>query len=239
MKTFFAFIKQLNSLFLFGILTSVILLVAYGVWSGIKEQNKAAHPKTVLSVSDASGSKVELRFRIEDAKDIPGANTQMLKLVANKKKAGLVYSDYESDARNMLFLTGDERRARWLFAHQNNVIRTAGQLQMKVDEENPAGKVNPTKALYFLYADKDTSGDGEITSDDRANLGLAQANGEGFVTVLTGIDRLYSASMLGDQTISVLYQTGKVIRHALYSVATLAKVADREVAAIPGVEYLD
>lgn len=239
MKTFFAFIKQINSLFLFGILTSIILLVAYGTWSVIKEQNKAAHPKAVLSASDASGSKVELRFRIADAKDIPGTNTQMLKLVANKTKAGLLYDDYESDARNMLFLTGDESNARWLFRHQNNVIRTVGQLHVEVEGENPAGKVNPTKALYFLYSDKDTSGDGEITMYDRANLGLAKANGEGFVTVLTGIDRLYSASMLGDQTISVLYQTGKVIRQALYSVATLAKVSDREIAAIPGVEYRD
>jgi hypothetical protein len=239
MKTFFALIKQLNSLFLFGILTSAILFVAYGIWSVIKEENKSTQPKAVLSVSDASDSKVELRFRIDDADDIPGTNTQMLKLVAKKTKAGLVYNDYESDARNMLFLSGDDRKARWLFPHQDNVIRTVGQLRLNTEDENPAGMKKPTQALYFLYADKDTSGDGEITVYDRASLGLAKPNGEGFVTVLTGIDRLYSVSMLGDQSISVLYQTGKVIRHALYSVATLAKVADREVAAIPGVEYRD
>lgn len=234
MKTFFAFIRQLNSLFLFGILASILLLVALGIWSSFED-----HRKDVVAVSNASGSKVELRFHLEEPKDIPDANAQMLKLTATSVKPGFVYSDYERDTRNILFLTGDERKARWLFPHQNNVIRTTGQLQLKVDSENSPGKENPTKALYIEYSDKDTNGDGAISKDDQVSLGLSKPDGEGFIAVLTGIDRLFSVSMLGDQTISVLYQTGKIFRHAQYSVATLAKVSDREIVAIPDIEYRD
>lgn len=232
MKTFFAFISKLNSLFLFGILASVLLLVALGVWSGLKDQRK-----DVVAVSDASGTKVKLRFHLEEVKDIPGANAQMLKLTATAVKPGFAYSDYERDTRNILFLTGDERVARWIFPHQNNVIHNAGQLQSKADTEKSQSSDNPTKALYFEYSDKDTNSDGEISKDDQISLGLSKPDGEDFVTVLTGIDRLFSVSMLGDRTISVLYQTGKIFRHALFPVATLAKASDRVIVAIPDVEY--
>ena len=234
MKTFFAFISKLNSLFLFSFFASMLLLVALVVWSAFKDQRK-----DVVAVSNASGSKVEMHFRLEEFKEIPGANAQILKLTATSVKPGFTYSDYKRDTRNILFLAGDERKARWLFPHQNNVIHTNGQLHSKVETENASSRESPTKALYIKYSDKDTNGDGEISEDDEVSLGLSKPDGEEFATVLTGIDQLYSVSILGDQSISVLYRTGKMFRHALYSVATLAQVSDQEIVAIPDVGYRD
>ena len=234
MKTFFAFIRQFNSLFLFGILASFLLLVALGIWSSLED-----HRIDVVTVSNATGSKVDMHFRLVEFKDIPGANAQMLKLTATRVEPGFAYSDYKRDTRNILFLAGDERKARWLFLHQNNVIHTAGQLHSKDETENSPSRETPTKALYIEYSDKDTNDDGEISEDDEVSLGLSKPDGEGFATVLTGIDQLYSVSMLGNQSISILYRTGKMFRHALYSVATLTKVADREIVAIPDIEFRD
>lgn len=234
MKTFFTFISKLNSLFLFGFFASMLLLVALVVWSAFKDQRK-----DVVTVSDASGSKVEMRFRLVEFKDIPGANAQMLKLTATSVKPGFAYSDYKSDTRNILFLAGDERKARWLFPHQNNVIHTTGLLHSQVEKDNSPSRENPTKALYIEFSDKDTNGDSEISEDDEVSLGLSKPDGEGFATVLTGIDQLYSVTILGGQSISVLYRAGKMFRHALYSVATLAQMSDREIVAIPEVEYRD
>jgi len=69
-----------------------------------------------------------------------------------------------------------------------------------------------------------------------ARLVLAKPVGGGFITELTVTDRLFFVSILDDHTISVLYQTGKIFRHAQYSVATLAKVSDRKIMAILGFE---
>ena len=189
-----------------------------------------------MAISDDSGTEVKLRFHLDMADDIPGANAQMLRLISTTVKLSFdPYGGTENDTRNILFLTGGERVARWLFPHQNNVIHHARQLRLKTDELQI--RENPTKALYFAYSDKDSNGDGEISEDDRVNLGLSKPDGEGFVTVLTRIDRLFSMSMLGDRTISVLYQTGGIVRHALFSVATLAKSSDRVVVAIPAIEF--
>jgi len=192
-----------------------------------------------VSVSDASGSKVKLDFHLGEPEYIPGVDTEMLKLTATKTKPGLAYGDYESNERNILFLAGDKKSARWLFPDQNNVIHSAAQLSEQVENESSAGKDKLVRALYFVFSDKDSSGDGEITMHDRVTLGFSKANGDGFVAVLKDIDRLYRVWMPENRTISILYRTGKSLRHARYSVATLAKESDQEIAAIPGIEYRD
>lgn len=234
MKTFFDYIRQINSLLLFGAFVAVAALFIWGFWLDVEGTKRE-----VVAVSGHSGSKEQLHFRLDELTDIRGTDTQMLKLTGSKTKAGLVYSDYQSDTRNVLFLNGDENAAHWLFPTQNNVIHAIGQLYEKVEDKSTSGKETNAKALYFKYSDKDTTGDGEITQYDKSNLGLSRASGEGFVRVLSGIDHLYWVSMRGEETISVLYRTGKSLRHVRYSAATLAKESDLEIVAIPGAELPD
>lgn len=232
MKNFFTTIRRINSLLLFGGLIVFTVLVLWGIGSGIEERNR-----DVVATAKTSKTGEELRFRLEEPKDIPGTDTQMLKLTASKGQSGIAYSGYERDARNILFLSGDDKAARWLFPNQDNVIHTAAQLLAPAEGE--PGKGGAALALYFVYSDQDTSGDGEVTNDDRSRLALAKANGEGFANVLSGIDHVYSVSLVGERSISVLYRVGKSLRHARYAVATLGREFDREVVAIPGVEHRD
>lgn len=234
MNTFFTYIRRINSLLLFGGLIVFTLLVLWGIGSGIEERNR-----DVVATAKTSNAGEELRFRLEEAKDIPGTDTQMLKLTASKAQSGIAYSGYERDIRNILFLSGDDKAARWLFPNQDNVIHTAAQLLAPAADSDATGKGNAALALYFVYSDQDTNGDGEITKSDRSKLALAKANGEGFANVLSGIDHVYSVSLVGERSISVLYRLGKSLRHARYALATLGREFDREVAAIPGVEHRD
>lgn len=223
-------IRRINSLLLFGGLIAFTLLMLWGVGSSDEERNR-----DVVATAKSGDSSEKLNFRLEDVKDIPGADTQMLKLTASKTRSG-IYSGYEHDTRNILFLAGDDKAARWLFPDQSRVIHTAIQLQAQ-DIDNKTNTTNiVTVALYYVYSEKDTTGDGEITQSDKSSLGLSRANGEDFATVLTGIDRVYSVSLAKPYAISVIYRTGRNLRHAQYSVETLAKIFDREVTNIPGVE---
>lgn len=233
MDTLFTYIRRFNSLLLFAGLISLTLLVLWVIVSSTEWADR-----DVVTTATASGTQEELRFRLEDFKDIPGTHTQMLKLTASKANAGIDYSSYKSDTRNILFLTGDEKAGRWLFDSQDNIIHSAAQLTTASDEED-SGKNKTTQALYFVYGDQDTTGDGEITQGDRSKIGLSKANGEGFTTVLSDIDHVYAVSLIGNRSISILYRIGKSLRQARYSVETLARELDREVVAIPGVEYRD
>lgn len=231
MNTFFTYIRRINSLLLFGGLVVFTLLVLWGIGSSIEARNR-----DVVATARTPGTSEELSFRLDEVNGIPGTDTQMLKLTASKTQSGIGYSGYERDTRNVLFLSGDDKAARWLFPNQARVIHTAAQLQAQDEGDKTAGANKVTVALYYLYSDKDTNGDGEIDNEDKASLGLSRANGEGFTTVLVGIDRVYSVSLTGGQAISVLYRVGQSLRHARYSVATLARVFDREVTSIPGIE---
>lgn len=227
MEKLFTFINRFNSLIIFGVLLVLAAIFLLGLGS-IYERDKSE----VDTRSGVPASKEALDYRLVEFTDIPGANTQMLKLTASKSKAGFAYSDYESDTRNILFLSGDEKAARWLFPNQGNIIHTAAPLTAADVEERP-GRNKITQALYFVYADQDTNGDGEVTQRDQSKIGLSKANGESFTTVLKDIDHVYSVSLIGDRSISVLYRVGKSLRQAQYSVETHAKELDREVVAIP------
>lgn len=56
---------------------------------------------------------------------------------------------------------------------------------------------------------------------------------------LSGTDHVYSALLVGERSISILYRRGKRLRYTRYAVATLGRELAREVVAIPGVEYRD
>lgn len=230
MKAFFDLIRRLNSLLLFGAFVGLAAILIWAAWS-----NSGSNRQDELTVSSPSGSKETLHFHLEDIQVIPGVNTQLLMLTVTRVKSGFAYSDRDKEIRNILFLVGDEKADRWLFPHQKNVIHDAHPLLAKVESRSTSSQEGLAKALYIEYSDKDTNGDGEITKKDKVNVGLTKADGSGLVVALTGIDRVFSVSMLGDQTISVLYQTGKAFRHAQYSVATLAQVSDHEIVAIPDV----
>lgn len=231
MEKFFTFINRLNSLIIFGVLFALAALVLWGLGSSYERDTS-----DVVTRASAPASKETHDYRLVEFTDIPGANAQMLKLTASKAKAGIDYSSYKSDTRNILFLTGDEKAGHWLFPNQDNIIHTAAQLTTASDEEDP-GKNKTTQALYFVYGDQDTTGDGEITQGDQSRIGLSKANGEGFTTVLSDVDHVYSVSLIGDRSISILYRIGKSLRQARYSVGTLTREFDREIVAIPGVEY--
>lgn len=230
MEKFFTFINRLNSLIIFCVLFALAALVLWGLGSSY-ERDKS----DVVTRATAPASKEALDYRLVEFTDIPGANVQMLKLTASKAKGEINYSSYKSDTRNILFLTGDEKVGRWLFPNQNNVIHTAAQLTTSAEEKQP-DKNRITRALYYVYGDKDTTGDGEINQSDRSKIGLSKANGEGFTTVLSDIDHVYSVSLVGDSSISILYRAGKRLLQTRYSVDTLARELEREVAAIPGVK---
>ena len=62
-------------------------------------------------------------LHLEAIQNITGANAQMMLLSAREKSGKFSSgSGYSSETRNVLFLTGTEKSARWLFPKQNNVV---------------------------------------------------------------------------------------------------------------------
>lgn len=226
MKRLFIIIGRINSVFLLLVLLGAGFSIAWMSWSSNQWQRRGA----IDVPAGESSTKARVLLRFERIENITGANTQMMLLSAQVKSEKFSSSSgYESEIRNVLFLAGSEKSARWLFPKQNNLILVAAQLR----EESKDSKGNPTKALYFEYVKDDTNGDDKLSSQDHSSVALSKPDGSGFVEVLQGVSRVLSYEMMGSQDLSVVYQTGKTVKHAKFSLLSLAKESDQEIINVP------
>lgn len=226
MQRLFVVIERLNSILLLLIFLIAGASLAWLSWSSNQRERRGA---IELPIGDDS-SKAQVLLRFDRVESINGADTQMMRLTADSESAKFSSGGgYGGETRNVLFLTGKEKTARWLFPNQKNLILAAAQLK----EESTDEKDSLTKALYFEYVRDDTDGDGKLSVQDNSNIGLTRSDGTAFVEVLRGVTRVLSYDMLDSRDLSVVYQLGKTVRHARFSLNSLAKETDQEVVTVP------
>lgn len=226
MERLFIIIGRINSILLLLILLGAGFSIAWVSWSSNQWQRRGA---IEVPTSDRA-SKDQVLLRFERIENITGANTQMMLLSARSESVKFSSGGgYGNETRNVLFLTGNEKKARWLFPRQNNLILVTAQLC----EDSQNSKDNPAKTLYFEYVKDDTNRDGKLSEQDNSSVALSKPDGSEFVEVLHGVSRVLSYKMIGSQYLSVVYQVGKTVRHAKFSVPSFAKETDQEIINLP------
>jgi len=226
MERMFLFVSRINSILLLLVLIGAAILIAWMAWAG--NQGRNLDQFEVPSGETTSSTKILLR--LARVQNVTGTDTQMILLSAEGRPGTFpsVYSG-SSETRNVLFLTGSEVKAQWLFTHQNNRILVTEQLREEIKESRD----NPTKALYFEYVSSDTNNDGKLSNQDLSNVGLAKPDGLGFTDVLTGVTQVLSNKLLDSQKISVVYQSRNSVRHATFSVSSFKLETDQEIGTVP------
>jgi hypothetical protein len=225
MNRLFIIIGRINS-----VLFLLVLIGAAGSVVWMTAEGNQWKRRGAVEVADAeSGANKSVLLNFEKVENITGANAQLMRLTAQEKSAKFSSGEYGGETRNVVFLTGTEKAARWLFKEHKNVVLVTAQLS----SESRNSKENPTSALYFEYVSNDTNQDGVLSSTDHSNIGLARPDGTAFVEILNGLSRVLSYEMLDDQNLSVVYQKGKAVRHAKFSVANLKLVTDQEIVNVP------
>ena len=226
MERLFLILGRINSVLLFFVLIGAGLAVSISAWFSHSLRNPSA---IEVPIGDLAAKKSML-LNIERAENITGSNTQMFKLYARQSSDGLSSDSYGGETVNALFLSGKEKAARWLFPTQSNLILKAFQLQEGLDEFNTK---LPTKALYFESVAKDSNGDGKLSHQNYITIAITKPDGSALVEILPKVDKVLSHTMLDEQTLSILYVTEKVVRHAKVSTLTLAKESDQEIVKLP------
>lgn len=223
MERLFVIIGRINSVLLLLVLIGAGISIALISLPIFQRQYQGA-----IEVS-AGESKRPISLRFERIENVTGANTQMMLLSVQDDSGKFSSGGYGSEIRNVLFLTGNEKTARWLFPKQNNLIRVSVQLR----EDSNDARDNPTKALYFEYVTEDSNGDGKLSVQDYSSVALSKPDGLGLVEVLHGVSRVLSYRMLDSRNLSVVYQRGKVVRHAKFSTVSLEKETDQVIVNVP------
>jgi hypothetical protein len=226
MDRLFTIIARINSVLLLLILLGAGVALA---WTAAVESNRW-HRRGAMAVTETEADPhhpVMLNFG--DLETVTGTNTQMMRLTAREKSTKLSSGGGGSEIRNILFLTGNEKAPRWLFKDQKNLILVASQLR----KDSSGAREQPTKALYFEYVADDTNKDGELSSEDRSNVALANPSGTGFWLVLQDVSRVFSHQLVDQTYLSVVYQKGTTVKHSRFSLPSFKLEVDQEIINVP------
>lgn len=225
MERLFIIIGKINS-----ILLLLVLIGAAGtiIWLNIESGQSRRRGQIEVPEAEAGGKK-QILLNFEKVENITGGNAQMMRLTTQEKSAKFSSGGYGNETRNVLFLTGTEKVARWLFKDHKNLILVTSQLQTNLG----CSSESPTRALYFEFVTKDTNGDGSLSATDHSNIGLTKPDGTGFVEILHDVSRVLSYEMLDQKLLSIVYQKGAVVRHAKIEVGTLKLETDQDVVNVP------
>ncbi|MDT4289011.1 hypothetical protein RO575_05550 [Methylomonas sp. MO1] len=227
MERLFRVLEKINSILLLLVFVGVGILVGgVSLFNNDLQQNRG----TIKVPSGESASRDKILLRLDRVQNIIGANAQMVSLTAERESGGFSSGGYNSsETRNILFLMGSDKTARWLFPKQSNVVLTTEQLR----EEFKDARDNPTRALYFEYVTLDTNADGKLSSKDLSSIGISNPQGLAFIEMLTGVSRVLSHQLLDSQRLSIVYQSGNVVRHAIISIVTMKIDKDQELIRLP------
>ncbi|MDD2774697.1 MAG: hypothetical protein PHU06_01945 [Gallionella sp.] len=228
MDRLFIFIKKINSILWFLLLIGIASGLLWGVWESFHWQRRDSFP-----VVAESGEKKTVMMNFGSIERVVGTETQMVDL-ALQGEEGRFYSGsgYRKNENviNLLFVTGQNQTAHWLFKNHKNLILTAVQLHEKGNNDSDQ---TPTRALYLEYVTQDTDGDGHLSDKDSLNIALTKTDGSGFLDVLRGVDRVLFHELLTPESLSILYQKNKTLRQATVSLPNMTLQNDREVVALP------
>ncbi len=225
MPKLFDAIAKLNSVLFLCLLLISIFAVSFIFFDNNRWRNRGA----VEVRESASPNEPAMLLNVERLESILGANTQMIRLTTEGKSEKFSSGGNDNQIRNILFLTGKEKEARWLFADHKRLILNVSQLR---DERRDLIE-SPTKALYFEFVEVDNNNDGKLTASDSINIALTQPDGTGFLEILKNINRVHSHDILDKEFLSIVYQKSNTIRHAKFTIKSRKLVVDQQILALP------
>jgi hypothetical protein len=219
----FHFIKRTNSVLLLLLFVAVIGAVTALLWGG-RESERHAIP---VQGAGASSEK-PIMLHVQRTETVSGAKTTMILFAVRPDSDGFVSKSYGAgETKNVLFLTGADKSPTWLFTHHKNTVLVASQLK---DDESQCGRCEekaPARGIYFEYAAEDTNKDGSINAYDHVRVALTRPDGSGFVDVLKDASQVLSYEVIEDNTLSIVYQADKSLRHARVSLTSLTTTSDK------------
>lgn len=212
------------------VLLLLVLLGAAAVVGFVAINSGNAGQEGVVELAEGGrGTSKPLRVSLRRPVRIAGADTLMIHLTTEGNSSKLSYGG-GSETRNVLFLSREDKAARWLFKGHHRLIVEATQMP---EEKSNSENDHVARAIYFEYVEQDTNGDSSLSKTDAATIGFAMPDGTGFVTVLKNVTQVFSHEMADREHISIVFQSGTKVRHARIAVAGFKIISDQAVIDVP------
>lgn len=220
---FFLIVNRINSMLILlvviaALISIIVLNVAGNSWGN----------RNTVQVHDGN-SKEAIDLRLGSLEEMAGHDIQTVNLLSDGVTKGFSSGYGSFEIRNVLFLSGEELKAEWLYETNSFFINCFCKLQ-KSNEYN--GK-DPVLAIYVSVVKKDTNHDGELSSKDGITLSLAKPDGSDYKELDNGISKILD-SAVSDQgeSVTFLLHIGSSIVAKKYSLSTFDLVSEREISEI-------
>ncbi|MGH1487379.1 MAG: hypothetical protein ACRBCI_14285 [Cellvibrionaceae bacterium] len=199
-------------------LNGVLILLVVGLLAGFliyELTNNILRPKPEenLIVNVAEDPKGEEKWELGNPTYIAGNDYLLLPLVSENKEvktkkgvalASVSYEAYRNDpTKNILFLNTKNNVSFWLFNDTDRLIKSTEQFPYSYRSDGNSIK---TKAIFYEVVSSDTNGDTLLTFEDKLSLTMSSPDGADYTTVLSEYDKIISKSLVGDNSILILYQ---------------------------------
>jgi hypothetical protein len=224
---FFTIVTRTISLLLLLALLAGVVAVAYVWWSSSPEARRGA--VKVEDKTAQSGKPVVLSF--SEPVKVNKADTEILQLTMDNVAGQFSYGR-ASKTRNLLFVSGADKPARWLFADHRNVVWEIKQLHedAELHDDKPA-----TLALYVEFAAYEPGGSGNNAAPETLDVGLTRPDGSGFTRVLKGVKKVLSHRIVDGRRMRVLFQRDTSVWQANLSLDDFTVTGERQIAKLPTV----
>jgi hypothetical protein len=225
MERLFVIVGRINSILFLLILVGAAISLSWVTFTATQSQRRGA----VEVVETDSGGKAPVQLSFERIENIAGADTLMMRLSAQEKSEKFSSGGYGNETRNILFMSGIDKTARWLFKDHRNLILVSTELY----GESPTAKDAPAKALYFEYVKTDTNKDEVLSSEDQSSIGLARPDGTGFTEILKNVKRIFSYEVIDQQRLAIVYQKEAEVWLAKFSLDDATQLSDQKLIEVP------
>jgi hypothetical protein len=217
---FFQFVWRLNALAIAGVALIAGLLGLYGLASVFNWQTRDREVTDLVTVDPRVPRQEEARLGYPSA--IAGSQVVRIPLYLEQRTDVTYYSKASGDNMvNELYVDSTTGKSQWLFKGTQRLILNQNLVLRQLKSDEPV----VTSILYALV-EKDSNGDGRLSSQDKVNLGYSAPDGSFYTPLMDNIEKLYATEQVSDDRLMIVYSRNGESRVTTYALPGFTIVVD-------------
>lgn len=209
-NTFFLWVWRFNAVV---IALAALLIVAGTCYTVLMQSTRQPTPVNTVELKNQP-QQAEFRFGHPNSADATDYLT--LPLYQNEISASVSYmSKGHSNAVNYLIINMQTNAITWLRPKNDQLFLS--DYSLTISER--------TIARIYTLVEKDTDGDGRLTSSDRITIAASLPDGSAYQTLIENAGQVHSIQQAGDDRMVILYQKDRTFFSDIFAIPDMTLIS--------------
>jgi hypothetical protein len=211
-RRFFSLLWRVNALVIFAVGIAGVLVLTMAAVMFIKNMTRERHVANVMSLESEQVSASLGNFGA-----VEGAPLLRAPLHLNQEYEYGHTSKEASSIQNYLYFDPATHSFHWLLPGNRRLILDSTELPAS---NFPRRDDVPVEAIVYQLVDADTNGDQKLTNGDLKTIAVSDPSGRRFARVLSKVERLNGAHLIGKTKLVLLYTSDGALRAAEFDLSS-------------------